>query len=879
MAKKFVSPGVFTTEIDQSFLATGLGTIGAVVIGRTQKGPAFKPTVVTDFTDFQTRFGDLDPTMMVPYAAQAYLKNASQLTVVRVLGTKANGQYGNVTNGSQLNLFGLAGSGSDVLAVVAAPVGVTATISDPVSVSGTAATLALPSGTVLYTAIATGTAGNQISVAYVSSTSSVVSVSGSAIKVYVDVTTADYGDVVRLVNASVPASALVSATLLGNSGTLVTPVTATNLVSGTDVKFSPNFGFSFTSGALLFAGTASLNPAAPNYIGKVWNTDPTKVGKYGHFLYKNFQWAGSGTGAPYALSALSATTTASFDQEYFEAETPVIVSQDFGGQRYNLFRFETLGAGEAANTDVKVTITNIKPSAFPTLTPYGTFDVAIRVFGDTDGRPVTVETFTGCDLNPKSQNYLARRIGDQVVVFDVDKKKNIVNGTYKNASKYVRVIMDTDANAPADALPWGHLGYPENTVSGGTPVDVPYVQSNLDASSNVVPGTAWGLKFSADGVEDRLKSLAVPGAVVVGSAFDLGHVSGTSSQGFTWAVYNVGFTGTNPAGPLTTSSLDEAAFVAAVNGFTVAFYGGFDGFDMTKADPLAIPNGSPNTYIGVVSQKFGVDMIANPDEIDLNLLALPGTTWPAVVDYARQVCNERADCMFIMDVAGSSVSDVVGQLNNRSIDDNYTACYYPDLKLSDNINNVIVEVKPSTIMLGVYAFSDRVGQVFFAPAGLNRGGLNQFGVVDVTDRLTHEDRNDLYEARINPIATFPNEGIVAFGQKTLQAKPSALDRVNVRRLLIYAKKTIASAAKLLLFEPNNPSTWNRFLNTVNPILEKIRQDQGLERFKVVMDSTVNTPDVIDRNVMRGKIFLQPTKSAEFIDLQFVITATGVSFEE
>ena len=190
-----------------------------------------------------------------------------------------------------------------------------------------------------------------------------------------------------------------------------------------------------------------------------------------------------------------------------------------------------------------------------------------------------------------------------------------------------------------------------------------------------------------------------------------------------------------------------------------------------------------------------------------------------------------------------------------------------------------MDVPPSVAVLGAFAYSDRVGQVFFAPAGLNRGGLQAFGVVDTTDRLTFQDRNDLYENRINPIATFPNEGIVVFGQKTLQYKPSALDRVNVRRLLIYAKKVIASAAKYLVFEPNNAATWQKFINTTNPILEKVRQDQGIERFKVVMDSTVNTPDLIDRNIMTGKIFLQPTRSAEYIDLSFIITSSGVQFEE
>ena len=150
--------------------------------------------------------------------------------------------------------------------------------------------------------------------------------------------------------------------------------------------------------------------------------------------------------------------------------------------------------------------------------------------------------------------------------------------------------------------------------------------------------------------------------------------------------------------------------------------------------------------------------------------------------------------------------------------------------------------------------------------------------MDVVDRLNFTDRNNLYDNRINPIASFPNEGINVWGQKTLQVAASALDRINVRRLLIFAKKTIASAAKFLVFEPNNSATYQRFTNLVNPILEDVRQKQGLERFRVVMDTNTNTPDVVDQNRMVGKIFLQPTKTAEFIDLQFIITNAGVQFQ-
>jgi hypothetical protein len=178
-------------------------------------------------------------------------------------------------------------------------------------------------------------------------------------------------------------------------------------------------------------------------------------------------------------------------------------------------------------------------------------------------------------------------------------------------------------------------------------------------------------------------------------------------------------------------------------------------------------------------------------------------------------------------------------------------------------------------MPGIHASNDAVAAEWFAPAGLNRGGI--VGAISVLNRLTHAERDELYEGKINPIAQFPGEGIVAFGQKTLQDKASALDRINVRRLMIKVKKYIASTSRYLVFEQNTSTTRGKFLNTVNPYLEGIQQRQGLYAFRVVMDESNNTPDVIDRNILAGQIFLQPTKTAEFIVLDFNILPTGASF--
>jgi phage tail sheath protein FI len=189
--------------------------------------------------------------------------------------------------------------------------------------------------------------------------------------------------------------------------------------------------------------------------------------------------------------------------------------------------------------------------------------------------------------------------------------------------------------------------------------------------------------------------------------------------------------------------------------------------------------------------------------------------------------------------------------------------------------NKIISVPPSVIMPAIYAANDNSSAEWFAPAGLNRGGIAQ--AVQVLDRLTHAERDVLYEGRVNPIAAFPGQGICVWGQKTLQIKPSALDRINVRRLLIALKKFIASSSKFLVFEQNTASTRARFLSIANPYLEQVKAQQGLFAFRVIMDETNNTPDVIDQNILYGQLFLQPTRTAEFIVLDFNIQPTGASF--
>jgi phage tail sheath protein FI len=249
----------------------------------------------------------------------------------------------------------------------------------------------------------------------------------------------------------------------------------------------------------------------------------------------------------------------------------------------------------------------------------------------------------------------------------------------------------------------------------------------------------------------------------------------------------------------------------------------------------------------------------------------------AVTNHAITKIESRADALYIMDATamGDSIDTVKSTV--KTLDTNYAAVYYPWVQIVDRNTDRPVWVPPSVVLPGVISYTDQVAHEWFAPAGLNRGGLTT--VVQAKTRLTHAERDDLYENRINPIASFPGQGVVVFGQKTLQSRPSALDRINVRRLLIALRKFIASTSRYLVFEQNSAATRNRFLNVVNPYLETVQQNSGLSAFRVVMDDSNNTPDVVDRNQLVGQIFIQPTRTAEFIVLDFVVQPTGATFPE
>ena len=790
MAEKIVSPGVFTRENDLSFLAQGIGEIGAAIIGPFAKGPAFVPTVVNTQSEFEEIFGTPDGSYYTGYTVQNYLREAGTVTIVRV---------GNIGGYTEVGPVAIAVSGS---------------------------------------------AGGR--------------------KIVGTLHTTHLWDSETGLTASIEAQPSASAFSIELSG------------SNSNINF---------------AVSASVLPSAGNDLSDVFGESPR--GAKGAFVYKYFE--NEATNQSEYISVGSKVELIDLeDQEFLNdiqhASTPWIKSQLISGERHDLFRLHTLGDGTNYNKEFKISVFNVKAAGSNNSTDYATFSITVRSYSDTDKRPVILETFNNLNLDPASPNYIVKVIGDRNLVIDANGKQT-ENGDYVNRSKYIRVEVKPEGSFPITAGPFGHGAY----------INPIYVGSNLESLvPAVVYSTGSAGNTSSNGV--KYSGIDLESAIVkVDNSHYLSPIPASATQGvntvfafdgtitINGGTHSFGFelTGSN------STDVNKRQFI-------VGFQEGFDGCSPTTEIALAGSsanfgsgntqgfNCSTSTSSGSVAYVKAINAVSNPDDFDINLVSVPGIVrrhHSYVFDKVVDMCEAREDCFFIGDVVGVTYNSGTGQVSTDSIsqaveqasslDSNYVGTYYPWVKTIDSRTNRLTTVPPSVLMPGIYAANDAVAAEWFAPAGLNRGGIT--GAISVLNRLTHAERDTLYEGKVNPIASFPGEGIVAFGQKTLQDRASALDRINVRRLLIKVKKYIASTSRYLVFEQNTSQTRSRFLNTVNPYLEGIQQRQGLYAFRVVMDETNNTPDVIDRNILAGQIFLQPTKTAEFIVLDFNILPTGASF--
>ena len=1011
---KFVSPGVFINEIDNSFIPKSADAIGPVVIGRSRRGLAMQPIKVDSYSKFVEVFGETVPgkaggdvyrdgnyqsPMYGTFAAKAFLRsNVAPLTYIRLLGeqtTAGESDGGDAAAGwkttNNLGNLGVFSNGSMIGPAPGVDAGSNTAAGGAYGLfvfpSGSGRDMANPPQTVTPGKVGgisarQPSAGILAAIWYMNSGSLVLS-----------------GAVRGAGGITASGSALICGT---DSGKLFTAVYTDSAQNQSKIKF--NFD---DSSDKFIRNRFNTNPQLLNTSGTFYaSQENILLGETFEQNVRNYIVSGSslvdqamqGVIVGIALSGSISTSPGYMKkQPSREAVAGWFLGQDLSGdpatykpaQMQKLFRLKGRGHGEWLHKNIKVSISNIRHST-TTATEYGTFSVVLRSLLDTDNNVVVMERFDNCSLDPSSPNYVARKIGDKYNKWDVNEKRLKTYGTYDNASKFVYAEMNeaTDAGGVDPRyLPFGYFGPPVMAaVISGSGGDAGSTSAQTGSASKFIivsggvsnsPSNAWtraglqnvlGNDFLTGGYHTNLNSsgftasLYFPVDRLRVSASDGGMPDPTNAyfgfavtrtSGSTRSDHSVadshrlwysGFvddptSGTPPAkGAVTgfdawsyvfslddvrinsngnyyydsgsraaelsvTTSSYENLLNAQYNRFTAPFWGGFDGFDIQKPDPMYNTNMASDEDKSYVYHTWrrAVDTVSDPEDVDMNLLTAPGLTNNSLTAHMINVCEDRGDSLALIDLAdvyipvhekyynnkqqriGTTPANAATSLRNRRLDSSYGCTFYPWVQTRDESTGRMLWIPPTVAMLGVFASSEAKSQVWFAPAGFNRGGLTDgaagIPITGVTERLTSKNRDTLYESKINPIAAFPSTGIVVFGQKTLQSAQSALDRINVRRLVIYLKKQISILSTQVLFEQNVQATWSRFKGLVEPFLANTMVQFGITDYRLILDSSTTTPDLIDQNIMYAKIMVKPARAIEFIAIDFVIASTGASFDD
>ena len=956
--KVFVSPGVYTSEKDLTFVAQSVGVTTLGLVGETLKGPAFEPILVSNFDEFKTYFGGTSPVKYgltgngnpkyeLPYVAKSYLQESNQLFVTRVLG---------LTGYKPNKTFGIKALGGVTVDKTATPTSSTssmdphsnigmsnsgfyADLNEITSVDGNSITTFIRStyagntganvgqwfviGQVPDSAISALTANKEVAspltgkvnddnpnekewynVSFHMTTpgdDSTIDGVFSYLFVYnVDgsfhITRYKYPATLNNDYANVVVAALRSR---GNyvANVLNLEVTSAGDFSLSDVggvETNPLAEFQIdvvgnTGGLKTF--TCSLDTSSSKYIKKVLGSDvfdknlsdfPVYVFEaYPNLLLSAYQ---NGLIRGLSLTALVNSEGNDFLKPWDTTISPTVVSEVRGGTVHDLFEVITISDGDMANYQIKITVQNINLDS-------GEFDLIIRDFNDTDDNIVVLEKFTRCSMNPDMPGYVARKVGTS-------------DGEFTLNSKYIMLNMSD--NAPVDAFPAGFKGFVSHTSFDNAKLGSVLYKTKYYTAGDTMYYDADGTVNQSNG--DKVKKVTLGLSTQNGHQFDndLFKWKGDSANGATFGFHLSTNASTIVDGNgdyvYKTTEYDlEGNSKGALDNinyrkFTFAVCGGRDGWDIyrhTRTNGDAYIFGK-TTYAanhatngGVFSSSIGnsdyyaflsgINTYSNPEAIDINVFATPGINFfdhsSLTTQAIDMVENDRADSLYI--IASPNESDaesVIGDLDGVALDSNYSATYWPWIQVRDTDNATQLYIPPTGEVVKNIALTDNVSYPWFAVAGYSRGLVN---AIKATKKLTLDERDELYKNRINPIATFSDTGTIIWGNKTLQVRESALDRINVRRLLLRARKLISAVAVRLLFEQNDDQVRQEFLRLVNPILEAIKKERGLYDFRVTVS---NDPEDIDANTLRGKIYVKPTRSLEFIDLEFIITPTGASFE-
>jgi hypothetical protein len=598
--------------------------------------------------------------------------------------------------------------------------------------------------------------------------------------------------------------------------------------------------------------------------------------------------------------------SSNYQTSYKTPETPWLVSEVNGNKLTRLFKFISYSDGDSANREVKIAIENINPSTKE-------FDVVIRDYNDTDTSPSILERFGRCVMNPASNNFIMRRIGG--VYSDAE-------DSFLEDARSAYVYVNVNVNAPTASFPCGFEGYilplfNEDTmdnpgVSAKTPV---MVYKTSYASTDRPLKTYLGISEKAFDTASGTKGLSINddlfkfyGPSLVEDSFyktkgfhlDINATATyTDSEGNVLGNFEVGAGPISNVGDVQTGAYQDIT----KRKFVVVPYGGFDGWDIYYE---AVPFGQGRS-IGFEFAPGGANgdfddsdynayleayrVYEDTERTPINLFSTPGINWRDNIGLVENVISMveeiRQDALYIIDAPDSNINDtptvVAGSyaddLETTGIDSSYAATYVPWVRRKDPDSNTNIFIPPTGEILKAMALADRTSFIWFATAGLNRGGLPN--ARDVRKTFKESDRDTLYLARLNPIVKFSNNtpGVFIYGQKTLQIADSKLDRIDVRRLLLYAKQIISSQARLYLFEPNDDVLATNFIAESNKKLKVIQDNRGLQTFKVRLDNTLNTPESRDRNEIYFVIDLLPIGAVEFIGLTFVVnkSTSSISF--
>lgn len=958
------SPGIYTREISLNSTVKSLGITALGVVGETEKGPAFEPIRIENWSEFQTYFGGTNPAKFkesgypkyeLPYIAKSYLKESKQLEVCRVLGLsgynagpawaitiggyviavlRSRGHYekysatkseeGCISGYTYDNLIYDMGS-EDTITLSAAPI-------NQVTVSCGSAS-GKTGGTYSLTSTVDALGRFKLTIKGVDY---VVSLNSSDKNYILDIlgTSNDDG------NAPVFVEELYDVALLQMvaNGT----ITSANTFTCSKINATASTPACAPVDGLLTEMEPKRSMAGKTYLVDKSNAENLTLGgvykvvisftgdKYSYvyeavkdgedavvldtdnkiFVRSEGLWYHMSGGKVVPMTV----DINDYREQYRCASTPWLVSELKGdGQNFEvkrMLRFHTISDGNAANREVKISIENISVED-------GLFDVVVRAFDDTDAFPVVLERFTKCNMVPNSPNYVGLKLG----TFD---------GEYMTKSKFVTVEIAKD-NTIEFSVPCGFEGYPLREYTDGLkPIDMGYNTVWDDDVKNrkqyfglsdrvgidVDAFTYKGVKAYVTDVRSKGFHLDSRFEVFSGATFTVnGEVV---KDAFTCVGKdNLTVGGQIPVMALEDEMIDSIYEDKKLRKFTVCPYGGFDGWDIYRGARTTSNDFKANKYKGVIENGLGRNFgeitypeglnlngntinsdyyaflagarqFANPTEYEINVFATPGIDYVNDNFLSQEILDmiedERGDAIYVMTTpdkpfgASDATADmftpeeVVINLEDSDVDSSYATTFYPWVNYFDAANNVYINLPATKDVVRNFAYTDNIKYPWFAPAGFERGSVECAKAHYVTKL---DDEDTLYSGLINPVKTFAQDGVKLWGNMTMYSKDTPLNRVNVRRLMLRVKKLIEQACRALVFEPNDNTVRQQFLSLVNPILSDIRANRGITDFKIEVD---NSQEAIDRHELPATIWIKPTPTLDYIDLTFVITPEGASFE-